>query len=105
MKIVYKEKKTDNSDNYQTLCIDELIRLGTFFGWHISDYETIEIIHTHSNSEAFAKCGIIQTALMEYAYFGADCSTNMALYLELGDTASWKEVYDILSSIDHIELD
>ena len=105
MKIIYRDKTQDINTNYQVLCIDELVRLTSFISWEYEAYNRIAITASNSKKEAFAKCGIIQAELKEYAYFGADCNKNQALYLSLFGNASWKDVYKILSDIERIELD
>lgn len=108
MKIVYKDNIDQKKEDYQQLCIEELRRLDAFPSsvWKPVGSDMIAISGNHSNPESFAGCGIIQTVLYEHAYFGACCELNRGLYLNLTDNdGTWKGVYNILSSIERIEID
>ena len=104
MKIVYKENSKENNDiNYIQLCVDEMLRLNTFNCWSVQKNLIVLNSKKYANINVFIKLGILQSALKNVAYFQGGYD-GFVLSLTCDFKKTWKDVYEILSSIDYIDI-
>jgi hypothetical protein len=105
MKVIYKKEAEREEPEYQQMCCEELDRLKCFRRWgYKKDDDTVIyfIGKEYANSDIFIRCGLLQKALHNIAFFRG--GYGHALSLKRCSGVIWKEVYTILSSIDHIDI-
>ena len=103
MKIVYKgSKQSGKKENYQYLCCKEMERLNCLFPWAIVSETNIGVMNSgRMEGDDLIRCGLLLSVLKfkDFLWHGHTSPLLLSLY----NNIEWKEIYNILNSIDYIK--